>query len=118
MEDNLLNQKVVVFNLRKQNYKVTAVTNGFDALIEYREKQFDLILMDIMLPEMDGYEITIKIRELEKENGVSRKVPIIALTANALDNDKDKCLQAGMTDYLSKPFTSLELNEMIEKYKG
>lgn len=118
VEDNLLNQKVVVFNLRKQNYKVTAVTNGFDALKEYRENQFDLILMDIMLPEMDGYEITIKIRELENESGVTKKIPIIALTANALDNDKDKCLQAGMTDYLSKPFTSLELNEMIEKYKG
>lgn len=118
VEDNLLNQKVVTFNLRKQNYNVTAVTNGSDALQQYIEKKFDLILMDIMLPEMDGYEITIKIRELENKNGVSKKVPIIALTANALDNDKDKCLQAGMTDYLSKPFTSLELNEMIEKYKG
>ncbi len=118
MEDNLLNQKVVVFNLRKNNYNVTAVTNGDDALLRYNEKKFDLILMDIMLPEMDGYEITIKIRELENERGVIKKVPIIALTANALDNDKDKCLQAGMTDYLSKPFTSLELNEMIEKYKG
>ncbi len=118
VEDNLLNQKVVTFNLRKQNYNVTAVTNGPDALQQFNDKKFDLILMDIMLPEMDGYEITIKIRELENENGVSRKVPIIALTANALDNDKDKCLQAGMTDYLSKPFTSLELNEMIEKYKG
>jgi osomolarity two-component system sensor histidine kinase NIK1 len=118
VEDNLLNQKVVVFNLRKNNYNVTAVTNGDDALLRYNEKKFDLILMDIMLPEMDGYEITIKIRELENERGVIKKVPIIALTANALDNDKDKCLQAGMTDYLSKPFTSLELNEMIEKYKG
>jgi len=118
VEDNLLNQKVVVFNLRKNNYNVTAVTNGDDALLRYNEKKFDLILMDIMLPEMDGYEITIKIRELENKRGVIKKVPIIALTANALDNDKDKCLQAGMTDYLSKPFTSLELNEMIEKYKG
>ncbi len=118
VEDNLLNQKVVTFNLRKQNYNVIAVTNGPDALQQFNDNKFDLILMDIMLPEMDGYEITMKIRELENEKGVSKKVPIIALTANALDNDKDKCLQAGMTDYLSKPFTSLELNEMIEKYKG
>ena len=115
VEDNLLNQKVVMFNLRKQNYTVTAVTNGRDAITKFKENKFDLILMDIMLPEMDGYEITIFIRDLEKESGVTKPIPIIALTANALDNDKEKCLQAGMTDYLSKPFTSIELNDIIKK---
>jgi osomolarity two-component system sensor histidine kinase NIK1 len=117
VEDNLLNQKVVMFNLRKQNYTVTAVTNGRDAITKFKENKFDLILMDIMLPEMDGYEITIFIRNLEKESGVTKPIPIIALTANALDNDKEKCLQAGMTDYLSKPFTSIELNDIIKKYQ-
>lgn len=117
VEDNLLNQKVVMFNLRKQNYTVTAVTNGRDAITKFKENKFDLILMDIMLPEMDGYEITIFIRDLEKESGVTKPIPIIALTANALDNDKEKCLQAGMTDYLSKPFTSIELNDIIKKYQ-
>ena len=115
VEDNLLNQKVVMFNLRKQNYTVTAVTNGRDAVTKFKEDKFDLILMDIMLPEMDSYEITIFIRDLEKESGVTKPIPIIALTANALDNDKEKCLQAGMTDYLSKPFTSIELNDIIKK---
>lgn len=117
VEDNLLNQKVVMFNLRKQNYTVTAVTNGRDAITKFKENKFDLILMDIMLPEMDGYEITIFIRNLEKESGATKPIPIIALTANALDNDKEKCLQAGMTDYLSKPFTSIELSDIIKKYQ-
>ena len=116
VEDNLLNQKVVTFNLRKQNYNVTAVVNGPEAISMFKQHKYDLILMDIMLPEMDGYEITIKIREIEKELNVRHPVPIIARTANALDNDKEKCLKSGMNDYLSKPFTSGELIEIINKY--
>jgi osomolarity two-component system sensor histidine kinase NIK1 len=72
--------------------------------------------MDIMLPEMDGYEITAVIRKIEKENNVLNSVPIIALTANTYDNDKEKCFNAGMNDYLSKPFNARQLIEMIEKY--
>ena len=115
VEDNLLNQKVVTFNLRKYNYSVTSVENGREALDVFKTNSFDLILMDIMLPEMDGFEVTRQIRKIEQESGRS-EIPIIALTANALDNDKNKCFQAGMNEYLSKPFTSEELLAVIRKF--
>jgi len=116
VEDNLLNQKVVTFNLRKYNYNVTAVMYGSEAIELFNTKKFDLILMDIMLPEMDGFQITQIIRQIEKESESTNRIPIIALTANALDNDRDKCYSAGMDEYLSKPFTSDELIAVIDKF--
>ena len=116
VEDNLLNQKVVTFNLRKHNYNVTAVMYGREAIELVKTKTFDLILMDIMLPEMDGFETTKAIRNYEEEKGTEEKIPIIALTANALDNDRDKCYSAGMNEYLSKPFTADELVGVIHKF--
>lgn len=116
VEDNLLNQKVVIINLKKFDYEITPVTNGLDALESVKHNTFDLILMDIMLPDMNGYEITQAIRKNEKENNVENPVPIIALTANTYDNDREKCLSVGMNEYLSKPFSSQELVEIIEKY--
>lgn len=115
VEDNVLNQKVVTFNLRKQNYSVITADCGSAAIKAYEENQFDLILMDIMLPEMDGFEITAEIRKREKEVG-NQRVPIIALTANTLDNDRDKCIQAGMNEYLAKPFTADELIAVIKQF--
>lgn len=113
VEDNLLNQKVVIFNLRKYNYNVTAVTNGPDAIEKITTQDFDLVLMDIMLPEMNGYEITKAIREIEHERGEENPVPIIAITANTLDNDRERCFSVGMNEYLPKPFTSEQLIEKI-----
>ncbi|WP_319271415.1 response regulator [uncultured Draconibacterium sp.] len=113
VEDNLLNQKVVIFNLRKYNYNVTAVTNGFEAIEKVKQQTFDLVLMDIMLPEMNGYEITEAIRKYEAENEVDNPVPIIAITANTLDNDRERCFSVGMNEYLPKPFTSAQLIEKI-----
>lgn len=113
VEDNILNQKVVAFNLRKLNYKVVAVDNGKDAINEILNAPFDIVLMDLMLPEMNGYEITIEIRRIEKEKGIEKGVPIIAITANALDNDRDKCFEVGMDEFLTKPFTSEQLIEKI-----
>lgn len=114
VEDNLLNQKVVTFNLRKKNYNVIAVADGKEAVEVYFNNKFDLILMDIMLPQMDGYEITKVIRDNEKQT--KEHVPIIALTANALENDREKCLNAGMDDYLAKPFTAQELYATMENF--
>lgn len=88
VEDNLLNQKVVKFNLKRYDYDITAVTNGLDAIEAVNNNQFDLILMDIMLPEMNGFEVTEKIRSFEREQELT-PVPIIALTANTLDNDRE-----------------------------
>lgn len=116
VEDNLLNQKVVMFNLKKLNYNITAKTNGREALEEIQNTKFDLILMDIMLPEMNGMEITEEIRKLEKQNNVKNPVPIIALTANTYDNDREKCLGVGMNEYLAKPFNAQQLIDMIKKF--
>jgi len=116
VEDNLLNQKVVTFNLRKHNYNVTAASNGTDAIEAFTNQTFDLILMDLMLPEMDGYEITIEIRKLEKEKAIENPVPIIAITANTLDNDREKCFKVGMNEYLSKPFTAEQLIDKIRMF--
>lgn len=116
VEDNVLNQKVVTFNLRKKNYDVTSVSCGSDAIKEIKNNTYDLILMDIMLPEMDGFEITAEIRKYEIEAKIKKQIPIIALTANTLDNDREKCIQAGMNEYLAKPFTAQELIAVIEEF--
>ena len=116
VEDNLLNQKVVSFHLKKKDYEVTCAGDWKEALDVYKNNPPDLILMDIMLPEKNGYEITAAIRAIEKESGHPRSIPIIALTANTLDNDKEKCIEAGMNDYLPKPFTPGDMYDIIEEY--
>ena len=115
VEDNLLNQKVVIFGLKRFDHDITAVTNGKDALSAINSNRFDLILMDIMLPEMSGIDVTVEIRKIEQEANAD-PVPIVALTANTLDNDREKCFKAGMNDYLSKPFTVDQLVAAIDKY--
>lgn len=116
VEDNVLNQKVVSFHLKKMNYEIQCVGNWKEAMEAIENNPPDLILMDIMLPEKNGFEITAEIREYEKSADKKYVLPIIALTANTLDNDKEKCIEAGMNDYLPKPFTPNELNDIIEQY--
>lgn len=116
VEDNLMNQKVVMFNLKKLNCEITPVSNGREAFEIFKNGSYDLILMDIMLPEMNGYEITAEIRKHEKLNNIEKPVTIIALTANTYENDKEKCLNIGMNEYISKPFSAQQLIATIEKY--
>ena len=116
VEDNLMNQKVVMFNLKKLNCDITPVSNGKEALEIFKNNSYDLILMDIMLPEMNGYEITTEIRKFEKLKEVKNPVTIIALTANTYENDKEKCISVGMNEYLSKPFSAQQLIKTIEKF--
>jgi len=104
VEDNLLNQRIVTFSLKKFNHDVIIANNGVEAVERFLEKKFDVILMDIMMPVMDGLEATIKIREVELLNKTEKRTPIIALTANTMDNDRDKCISYGMDDFLAKPF--------------
>ena len=111
-----MNQKVVMFNLKKLDCEITAVSNGREAIDIFKSNKYDIVLMDIMLPEKNGYEITLEIREFEKINEVKDPVTIIALTANTYENDKEKCLSVGMNDYLSKPFSAQQLINTIEKY--
>jgi len=117
VEDNLLNQKVVGFYLKRFNHSLECAGNWIEAIEAFQKGNFELILMDIMLPEKNGFEITAKIRDLEVQMGKEEGIPIVALTANALDNDEEKCLQAGMNGYLSKPFSAEDLNAMIEKFR-
>lgn len=113
VEDNLLNQKVVILSLKRFNHEVTVANNGLEAIDIFKEQTFDFILMDIMMPVMDGLEATVKIREIEQANNTSRRTPIIALTANTMDNDRDKCLVYGMDEFMSKPFDIEKLNTII-----
>lgn len=114
-EDNLINQKVAIRTLTSFGYQVDAVLNGEQAVSEHKSKNYDLILMDIQMPEVDGYTATKMIRKLDAHLS---SVPIIALTAHALLGDKEKCLVAGMNDYISKPVVAKEIVQIIDKYLG
>ena len=116
VEDNLMNQKVVMFNLKKLDCEIVTAVTGTQAIDLFHNNRFDLVLMDIMLPEMNGYDVTRNFRSFEKENNRTQPVPIIALTANTYDNDREKCFTAGMNDYISKPFTAKQLTDLIEHY--
>ncbi|HUU30040.1 MAG TPA: PAS domain S-box protein [archaeon] len=111
-EDNLVNQKLTVSILQKWGHSVAVASNGSEALEILKSEKFDLVLMDVNMPEMDGFEATAIIREKEKDTGGN--VPIIALTAHALKGDRERCLNAGMDGYISKPVQTKELYEAIE----
>lgn len=112
-EDNVVNQKLAVRMLEKLGHSVYAATNGKEAIQAYERKHFDLIFMDVQMPEMDGYEATRLIRKKEAETG--GHIPIVALTAHAMTRDREECLAAGMDDYLSKPISMDEVYRVIEK---
>ncbi|HQQ02455.1 MAG TPA: response regulator [Bacteroidales bacterium] len=116
-EDNLINQKVAQTTLQKLGHKVDVASNGQIALKCFQENEYDLIFMDVQMPEMDGIEATKRIREIERQNLSKSKVTIIALTAEAFPGDRDKCISAGMDGYISKPFKINELVELINKVK-
>ena len=101
VEDNPINQKVASRVLEKAGHSVTIVGNGLEAITQVSDSKFDLVLMDVMMPEMDGITATVAIRE--SELGTDRHLPIVALTANAMHGDREKCLEAGMDGYVSKP---------------
>jgi len=113
VEDNPVNQKLAVALLEKRGFAVTTAGNGKVALAALEREPFDLVLMDVQMPEMDGLEATSAIREGEKSTG--RHVPIIAMTAHALKGDQERCLAAGMDAYVSKPIRTSELFETIER---
>lgn len=115
VEDNVLNQRIVLFSLKKLNHAVTIANNGLEAIEKFKEDNFDLILMDIMMPVMDGLEATTKIREVEECIKAEKRTPIIALTANTMDNDRTKCLSYGMDEYLAKPFDIEKLKVVFNK---
>jgi len=112
-EDNLVNRKVTLAQLKRLGYEATAVANGLAAVRQLEHAAFDAVLMDCQMPKMDGYQATAEIRKREAER---RHTTIIALTANAMKGEREKCLTAGMDDYISKPVHMEDLGAMLEKW--
>ncbi len=115
-EDNEVNQKVAVKILEKLGYRVELAENGKEALAACARRRYDAVLMDGQMPGMDGYEATRKIRERETRGG--RRLPIIAMTASAMKGDREKCLESGMDDYVTKPVTPENLEAVLRKWVG
>ncbi len=114
-EDNIINQKVAVAQLRKLGLKPDVANNGLEAFEAVKRSTYDVILMDCQMPQMDGYEASRSIRQFQKKEGVNPPVYIIAMTANAMQGDRDKCLAATMNDYLTKPVKDSELKAAIAR---
>jgi CheY-like chemotaxis protein len=113
-EDNPVNQKVLEHFLAKWGCKVVLAGTGWDALTLLESTEFDLVLMDVQMPGMDGFEATSRLRALEAEIG--GRVPVIAITAHAMEGDRERCLEAGMDDYLTKPVKADELLRTLETW--
>lgn len=111
-EDNLVNQKLAVGVLKKNGHVVTVVNNGQEAIDQLEEGSYDLVLMDVQMPVLDGLSATREIRESEKHTG--RHIPIIAMTAHALKGDREKCLESGMDEYIAKP---IRVSVMMDKFQ-
>jgi PAS domain S-box-containing protein len=115
VEDNPINQKVVIGILNKLGYDADIAQNGLDAVNVLKKKKFDLVLMDVQMPVMNGIEATWRIR-FPSSDVLDHDIPIVAMTATAMAGDREKCLEAGMNDYLSKPITVDGLNIMLERW--
>ena len=111
VEDSLVNQKLAVGLLERRGHSVTVANHGGEALEAMKTTEFDLVFMDLQMPEMDGYETTIAIRAAEK--GADRHVPIVAMTARAMKGDRERCLEVGMDDYVAKPIRARQLDEVM-----
>ena len=113
-EDSPTNQKLTVGLLSQWGHKVTVAQNGFEAIALFQQQEFDLLLMDVQMPEMDGLQATAAIRE--KETPSDHRIPIIALTAHAMPEDRKRCLDAGMDGYVTKPISQQALQDAIESF--
>ena len=114
VEDNNINREVAVLQLRALGFDTVIADDGFAAIEAVKRQQFGMILMDVMMPAMDGWEAAHKIREWEKTQG--RHTPIIGCSAWSASDNRERCLQAGMDDYLSKPYERANLQSLINRY--
>ncbi len=117
MEDNVVNQMVAARMLKKFGIICDKAEDGLQALQKITEENFDLIFMDCQMPRMDGFEATTQIREYQKKTG-AKHTPIVALTANAMEEDEQRCLSAGMDDYLAKPIESETMGRTLKRWLG
>ncbi|MGQ0434410.1 MAG: response regulator [Microthrixaceae bacterium] len=116
-EDNKLNQIVAAGTLQKLGYEVVIVDGGVDAVDACKHSTFDAILMDVMMPDMDGYQATAEIRAHEAQHG-GMHAPVIGLSARAMDGDREIAISAGFNDYLTKPLREDELRDALERWIG
>ena len=113
VEDNATNRLLAVSLLEKEGHTVETAPNGKEALAALAKRPFDVVLMDIQMPEMDGFEATARIRE--REQGTGEHVPIVAMTAHAMKGDRERCLDAGMDEYVTKPLQAEPLLRTIRE---
>jgi two-component system, sensor histidine kinase and response regulator len=113
-EDNTINQRLATRLLEKRGHRVTVANNGQEAIAHLQKSSFDLVLMDVQMPLMDGLEAARMIRKQEKETGIHQ--PIVALTAHAVKGDQERCEAAGMDGYLAKPIRPEDLEAVLQKY--
>ena len=113
VEDNRVNQRVALRILENAGHRVLVAGNGKQALDAHAQERFDAVLMDLQMPEMDGWQATSVIRERDRAAGIH--TPIVALTAHAMSGDRERCLEAGMDEYLSKPIASAALLQVVER---
>ena len=112
-EDNPVNQLTATTMLKKLGHKVDVANNGLEALEKLAENDYDIVFMDVQMPEMDGMTATARIRDDEKETG--KHIPIVAMTAHAMQGDREKCLDGGTDEYVSKPIRRKDLKAVIER---
>ena len=117
VEDNVLNQKLMNINLSKLHCKVTMANNGLEGVEKFINQKFDVILMDLMMPVMDGFESSREIRKIEQSEKQRGYTPIIAFTANTLNNDFKKCLENGMDYLMEKPFNVYKFIEIVNSFE-
>ncbi|MFH1496330.1 MAG: CHASE domain-containing protein [Verrucomicrobiota bacterium] len=117
-EDALMNQRLAVAVLQRLGCLVDLAVNGREAVDKFKDCRYDIVYMDCQMPEMDGFAATRRIREIERGRGERRPVPIVAVTANALQGDREKCLEAGMNDYMTKPFTIADIARTLDAWVG
>jgi len=115
VEDNEVNQLVAVSMLTKLGYRSHVVASGGEAIEALSEDDFAAVLMDCQMPGMDGYDAT---REIRRREGNRRRIPVIAMTAGAMNGDRERCLSAGMDDYITKPVRTEELGKVLQRWSG
>jgi CheY-like chemotaxis protein/signal transduction histidine kinase len=116
VEDNMVHQQLIMRFLEKKGFQVDLASNGFEAIELFKRNTFSIIFMDCLMPEMDGYETTQIIREIEKSNPQKTRAPIVALTAHAIDGEAERCFQVGMDEFITKPYKLAQLEMVLERY--